>query len=187
MSHLNIEIKARTRRPVAIRQILEEQQARFVGLDHQIDTYFQVPDGRLKLREGNIEQALIFYRRSDQAGPKASEVHLYSGAADPALKALLTAALGMLTVVDKQRAIYFIDNVKFHVDEVQGLGAFVEIEAIDAVPTLGQAHLQQQCRHYMQLLQIEPADLVRVSYSDLLLAKDLPDQSGADSDHLFPK
>lgn len=168
MSHLNIEIKARTRRPAAIRRILNDHNARFIGIDHQIDTYFKVPSGRLKLRQGMIERALIYYQRNDQAGPKASNVHLYPVQQGDTLKALLSASLGVAVVVDKQRAIYFIDNVKFHVDSVEGLGAFVEIEAIDINGSIGEERLRQQCRHYMELLQIEPADLIEVSYSDLL-------------------
>lgn len=168
MSHLNVEIKARTQRPAAIRRVLNDHNARFVGIDRQTDTYFQVPSGRLKLRQGMIEKALIYYQRTDQAGPKASNVHLYPVQKGDELKDLLAASLGVLVVVDKQRAIYFIDNVKFHVDSVEGLGAFVEIEAIDLNGDIGEERLRQQCQHYMQLLQIEPSDLIKVSYSDLL-------------------
>ena len=59
--HLNVEIKAKCSDPKRVRNILESKGAEYRGLDHQIDTYFRVPNGRLKLREGNIENALIFY------------------------------------------------------------------------------------------------------------------------------
>jgi len=72
-------------------------------------------------------------------------------------------------VVDKQREIYFIDNVKFHIDRVEELGNFVEIEAIDKSGSLGEEQLQKQCRKYMNLLDIAEGDLVGESYSDLLL------------------
>jgi predicted adenylyl cyclase CyaB len=169
MSHLNVEIKARTYRAVAIKELLEAQKARFVGVDHQIDTYFKVPKGRLKLRQGTIEKTLIHYHRPDQSGPKQSQVTLHHPIADESLKEVLQSALETLVVVDKQRAIYFIDNVKFHIDEVQGLGAFVEIEAIDIDGTIGLYHLHDQCEHYLQLLGIEAKDLVEQSYSDLLM------------------
>lgn len=166
---LNVEIKARTARAAAIRQILQDNQADFRGTDHQIDSYFRVPDGRLKLREGNIENSLIFYRRPDQEGPKASEIHLYRpGLADPALKDVLVAALGIWKVVDKQREIFFIDNVKFHLDRVAGLGEFVEIEAIDTDGNIGEAKLREQCAHYMQLFGIQDQDLIEHSYSDMV-------------------
>ena len=168
---LNVEIKARSTRALEIKKILEAQNARFVGEDHQIDTYFKVAHGRLKLREGNIENALIHYKRGNQSGPKTSEVLLYTSNPKSNLKAILEAALGILVVVDKKRAIYFIDNVKFHVDQVKELGNFVEIEAIDKDGSIGQATLQEQCNYYMNLLGIEQNDLVAVSYSDLSLQK----------------
>jgi len=164
-----IEIKARCTNPQQIKTILENHKADFRGIDHQIDTYFVVPEGRLKLREGNIENTLIFYRRANQAGPKQSDVHLYRPQADPALKDVLQAALGIKVVVDKKRSIYFIENVKFHVDEVEGLGSFMEIEAIDEDGSIPVATLHKQCDHWMQILDVKNEDLVERSYSDLLL------------------
>lgn len=169
MSHLNVEIKARTKRATDIKKILETKKARFIGIDHQIDTYFKVPKGRLKLRQGNIEKTLIHYHRPDQAGPKQSKVTLHHPVADESLKEVLEQALDILVIVDKQRAIYFIDNVKFHIDEVKDLGEFVEIEAIDIDGTIGLDHLHDQCEEYMKLLGIEVKDLVDQSYSDLLM------------------
>jgi len=169
--HINIEIKAHCSDPEKIKQLLDAKQANFKGIDHQIDTYYEVPKGRLKLRVGNIENTLIHYERSDQAGPKQSNVALYTNEADSSLGEVLQKALNVLAVVDKQRAIYFIENVKFHVDEVKGLGSFVEIEAIDSNGSLGIEHLQMQCRRYMNYLNIENQDLIEQSYSDLLLQK----------------
>jgi adenylate cyclase class IV len=81
------------------------------------------------------------------------------------------ASIGEKVVIDKKRAIYFIDNVKFHVDNVKGLGSFMEIEAIDRTDTLPLEKLHEQCWFFMDLLEIADADLIDVSYSDLLLAK----------------
>lgn len=169
--HLNIEIKAKCSDPQRVREILESQGAEYKGLDHQIDTYFRVPKGRLKLREGNIENALIFYERDNQDGPKDSKVILYSSSPGSSLKETLLGACGALVVVDKQRHIYFIDNVKFHVDLVEGLGSFCEIEAIDKTGDIGRDRLLQQCQDYMKLLGIPETDLISCSYSDLLLQK----------------
>lgn len=166
---LNVEIKARCNSPEKIHQILKAQNAEFKGIDHQIDTYFKVNSGRLKLREGNIENHLIHYIRSNQAGPKKSEVILFKSDPKSNLKEILTTACGELTVVDKKRAIYFIGNVKFHVDEVTKLGSFVEIEAIDREGHLSEKELTQQCEYYMNLFGIEENDLIEFSYSDLLL------------------
>ena len=167
--HINIEIKAHCANPEKVKHLLEAKQADFKGVDHQIDTYYKVPKGRLKLRTGNIENTLIHYERDNQAGPKQSNVALYKNEADSSLGEVLRKALEVLAVVDKKRAIYFIGNVKFHVDEAEGLGSFVQIEAIDSDGSLGVEHLQMQCRRYMDYLSIENQDLIEQSYSDLLL------------------
>jgi adenylate cyclase, class 2 len=166
---LNFEFKARTLRLEEQEVVLKAQNPRFVGEDHQVDTYFQVPHGRLKLREGNIENALIHYHRTNTAGAKQSDVLLYEHQPAPPLKAILTAALGVKVVVDKRRRIYFIDNVKFHFDRVEGLGTFVEVEAIDRDGSIGVGALQQQCADYASLLGIGTDDYVAGSYSDLLM------------------
>ncbi|MEL6131831.1 MAG: class IV adenylate cyclase [Bacteroidota bacterium] len=167
--HLNIEIKARTNQHETIRQVLQSKSARFVGTDRQIDTYFRCENGRLKLRQGNIEQSLIHYSRTDQAGPKASHVSLFHPTdGSDALKAVLLAAYGIWKVVDKTREIYFVDNVKIHLDQVQGLGTFVEIEAIDTDGSIGEATLRQQCAHFMELFEIKESDLLSQSYSDMV-------------------
>ena len=171
MEHINIEIKARSENFAKIRQFLKSKKADYKGKDHQIDTYFKVNFGRLKLREGNIENYLIHYQRDNKEGPKQSNVTLFKSPFDPTLKEVLTKSLGILVVVDKQREIYFIDNVKFHLDEVEGLGTFVEIEAIDRDSSIGKDKLLEQCKKYMKLFGIKEKDLIAYSYSDLLLNK----------------
>tara|TARA_Y100000310_G_C20410355_1_gene681652 strand:+ start:91 stop:627 length:537 start_codon:yes stop_codon:yes gene_type:complete len=171
MGILNVEIKAGCKDPEKIRDILKSKNADFKGVDHQIDTYFNVSQGRLKLREGNIENNLIHYNRSDQEGPKKSDIILFKTEPGSSLKPALTKALGILAVVDKKREIHFIENVKFHVDDVEGLGTFVEIEAIDRDGTIGQEKLQEQCEKYLELFGIKKEDLISVSYSDLLIKK----------------
>ena len=169
MTFLNVEIKARCDDPARIRRILSENDADFKGEDHQVDTYFSVPEGRLKLREGNIENNLIYYRRSDIKDPKSSRIDLMPVDDPGPLKNLLTRALTIRIVVDKKREIYYIDNVKFHIDEVKGLGNFVEIEAIDRTGEIGEESLKEQCEYYMDLFSIREDDLEATSYSDLLL------------------
>ena len=164
----NIEIKASCTNRTNIENLLAKGKADFKGIDHQIDTYFNVPNGRLKLREGNIENHLIHYHRADQKGPKQSLVTLFKTEPDSSLKHLLSDALGIKTVVDKRRAIYFIDNVKFHLDEVKGIGQFVEIEAIDTDGSISVAQLQEQCEYYIRLFDIQPEDLLTTSYSDMM-------------------
>ncbi|MBK9096769.1 MAG: class IV adenylate cyclase [bacterium] len=171
MAHINIEIKARTSRIEEIRETLKKCGADFRGTDNQVDTYFKVNQGRLKLREGNIENHLIYYEREDIAEPKKSVVILYKNLPGSNLKEILTGSLGIRVVVDKNREIYFIENVKFHLDVVRGLGSFVEIEAIDLDGSIGEKKLYKQCSYYLDLFGLTKEDLITTSYSDLLLAK----------------
>lgn len=171
MVHINIEIKAKSNNQGQIREILKSKNADFKGVDHQIDTYFKINNGRLKLREGKIENHLIHYQRENKEGPKQSDVTLFKSDPKSSLKEILTKALGALVIVDKQREIYFIDNVKFHIDIVEDLGTFVEIEAIDNDGTIGKDRLFEQCQSFLDLFKISQEDLISVSYSDLLLQK----------------
>lgn len=169
MSILNIEFKARSNKIDLLESLLQQHNPRFVGEDHQVDTYFNVSAGRLKLREGNIENALIHYEREDFAGAKSSHVLLYQHQPDKTLKEILIKTLGAKAVVDKRRKIYFIENVKFHFDTVDGLGTFVEVEAIDKDGSMGKEKLQAQCDEYAALFDIAEEDFCSVSYSDMVL------------------
>lgn len=171
MKHLNIEIKAKCNDHDKIRSVLKSHNADFKGTDHQIDTYFKVNNGRLKLREGNIDNFLVFYERENKEEPKQSDVILFKSDPNSSLKEILLTSLGSLVVVDKQREIYFIENVKFHIDTVKNLGTFMEIEAIDTDGTFGKEKLLEQCENYLNLFGIPKNDLISVSYSDLLLQK----------------
>jgi adenylate cyclase class 2 len=179
MPILNIEFKAATNRLAELEILLKQFNPLFIGEDHQVDTYFKVSHplsqsyggqaGRLKLREGNIENALIHYEREDIAGSKSSHVLLYQHQPDKVLKEILIKALGIKAVVDKRRKIYFINNVKFHFDTVDGLGTFIEVEAIDKDGTIGREKLQAQCDEYAALFNIEAADFCSHSYSEMIM------------------
>jgi len=171
MPLLNVEIKVRYNDPDFMRRYLLEDGADFKGVDQQTDTYFNVLHGRLKLRQGIIENNLIYYERSNQAGPKSSHFQLVAVPDAEALKEILSASLGIKIIVQKKREIYFIGNVKFHIDEVPGLGSFAEIEASNKYADLPKEKLQEQCDFYMRELKIKDEDLISVSYSDLLLSK----------------
>jgi len=171
MNIRNYEFKARVNDLKKYEEKLLLLHPSLHGTDHQKDTYFNVPKGRLKLREGNIENALINYERVDTANTKLSNIILYKHQPDAALKAILTLQFGIKAVVDKKRKIYFIENVKFHFDEVANLGTFVEVEAIDVNNTYSLAALQQQCEHYFHFFELTKAHLIANSYCDLLKAE----------------
>jgi len=169
-AHLNVEMKARCADPEALLTRLAALGAREQGVDRQIDTYFHTPSGRLKLRQGDIENYLIHYERADEAGPKESAVslHVVDPVESSGLRDLLAKALGVIVVIDKERHILWIDNVKFHVDRVKTLGSFVEIEAMDLAGDLGKERLLEQCERYVDLLEISALDVESGSYSDLM-------------------
>jgi predicted adenylyl cyclase CyaB len=171
MSIRIIEFKARVESIDSYEEALLKKKPFFKGEDHQIDTYFNATQGRLKLREGNIENTLIQYNRENTAQSKLSSVTLCKNIKDPNFKVILTDQLGVKVVVDKIRKIYFIDNVKFHFDKVKGLGKFIEVEAIDESGEMSLETLREQCDSYMEYFGIKAEQLVEVSYSDLLLRK----------------
>ncbi len=170
MTFLNVEIKAKCRDSNRVRNYLLNNGAAYKGTDEQTDTYFNVPHGRLKLREGNIENNLIFYDRGNQAGPKDSHFHLVKVEDANGLKEVLTKANKIKIIVRKRREIYYIANVKFHIDEVPELGSFIEIEAGNLLADLSAVQLREQCNFYLHELGIKNEDLVEVSYSDMLLS-----------------
>ena len=156
MKKLNVEFKARIDDIDKIREQLRTLKPRELGVDHQRDTYFEVPEGRLKLREGNIEQSLIFYRRSNQA--ETRESHVVFATVDNAdeLRRVLVAALPVKGVVQKDREIYYLDETKVHLDRVAGYGTFLEVES----PTVEEAN------RLFTFFAIRPADVEGRSYSD---------------------
>jgi len=169
MKNLNIEIKAKCSNINRIREILLSRNAREKGTDHQVDTYFKCNIGRLKLREGNIEHSLVSYIREDKTGPKKSDVIYFHPQKNTPLKDILTTSLGELITVTKTREIFYIENIKFHLDMIEELGTFVEIEAIDTSGDIGELKLRDQCNKYLALFGIKKKDLIDRSYSDLLL------------------
>jgi predicted adenylyl cyclase CyaB len=173
IGRLNVELKARCKDPGRVRAILDAAGAEFRGVDEQRDIYFKVPHGRLKLRRGTIERALIHYERPDAAGVRPSQVTMsrlerVDELTLDDLEGTLTKALGIRSVVGKRREIRYVGNVKFHLDEVPGLGAFVEIEAIESDQARDEPTLRAQCESWRDRLGIETADMVAGSYGDLV-------------------
>src|SRR5208337_4922883 len=169
MKRLNFEFKARLKDEQQVRAALKRLHARFIGTDHQIDTYFRVPSGRLKVREGRLENALIFYQRRNLRRARQATVEMMLLPRRNSLRAILARSLGTLAVVDKRREIYFVKNVKIHLDRVRRLGNFLEVEAISRVGDVKK--VRSQARQFQKLFGISAKDIVAESYSDLILAK----------------
>jgi predicted adenylyl cyclase CyaB len=164
----NIELKARDPDPDRSLQAALALGATDEGWLHQIDTYFRVPNGRLKLREESPEAHLIAYNRADQAAARESRYRIVSISDPEGLKQGLAETLGVLAVVEKVRRLLLWQHARIHLDKVRDLGTFIEIEAV-ADPT---SDLNIERRHASELeeaLAITPDQIVAFSYSDELL------------------
>lgn len=165
---LNLELKASVPTADAARTAARRCGARFQELLLQEDTYFRVPEGRLKLREIQGRDAeLIYYRREENTGDRWSDYTRVRVADAGALKGLLADALGLRTVVRKRRELFMLDETRIHVDEVEGLGSFVEFE----IPVDEEEKARRQLQWLRSQCGIADETVITTSYSDLILAK----------------
>jgi len=164
----NVEIKAHLSEPEEVRRRAAALADGPPELLEQDDTFFICPAGRLKLRRfGDGAAELISYRREDMAGPRESRF-IKAPIADPdALEAALGAALGVLGRVRKRRFLYLTGQTRIHLDEVEGLGWFLELEVVleDHQSTADGAQI---ARELMAAFGLRDADLVDVAYVDLI-------------------
>jgi len=167
----NIEIKARVRDFAALRARAEALSDTPVQVIPQEDTFFRVPRGRLKLRQLAPDRAqLVYYERPDQEGPKRSTYSIFETSDPQSLKATLSAALGVRGVVRKKRSLYLVGQTRLHLDEVEGLGQFMELEVV-LRPEQTDAEGQAIARDLMTQLGIREEDLLSAAYMDLIEAK----------------
>lgn len=164
---MNAEFKARCEDLQAGINHVRTAGARWAGREHQIDTYYRVAQGRLKVRETGVRAELVWYFRGDTLRSKRSDVLILSLPKPAPIKETLSRALGVKVVVDKVRRIYLRDNVRVHFDQVNGLGSFVEIEALGRPKDF--LRLKRQAEEMAEILGLRSSDLIRGSYSDLLL------------------
>ncbi len=164
----NIEIKARVRNFADICQRAEALSGAVGEVIPQVDTFFRVDKGRLKLRDLGAGRAqLIFYQRPDRDGPKRSDYHIAAIADPENLIRVLSMAYGIRGVVKKTRYLYLVGQTRVHVDNVEGLGHFMELEV---VLRDGQADAEGQAiaEDLMQKLGVQKSDLLEGAYMDLI-------------------
>jgi predicted adenylyl cyclase CyaB len=164
----NIEIKARALNFDEIRRRAEELSDTPAEVIPQEDIFFNTPKGRLKLRVlANDRGQLIYYTRPNQDGPKRSDYHI-SHTSDPTnLKRVLELAYGIRGVVRKRRYLYLIGQTRIHLDDVEGLGQFLELEV---VMREGQSDVDGQAiaEDLMASLGIATTDLLEGAYMDMI-------------------
>ena len=165
----NVEIKARVADLPAVRARAARLATQRVGVDRQVDTYFRTAAGRLKLRESSLSGGqLVPYLRPDEPGPKRSDYAVVPVAEPGRVRELLARLLGVHRVVRKTREIFLVGNVRVHLDEVEGLGSFVELEAVfDGSPGV-EAVERAKVARLLRELGVRDEDLVAGSYETLL-------------------
>jgi predicted adenylyl cyclase CyaB len=164
----NIEIKARVDDFAALKARAEALSDRALVVIPQEDTFFYTAQGRLKLRVQAPDRGyLIYYERPDQDGPKRSDYHLAETHDPENLKTALTLALGVRGVVRKTRYLYMVGQTRIHLDDVEGLGQFMELEV---VMRQGQSDAEGQAiaEDLMRRLEVREEALLEGAYMDLI-------------------
>jgi homotetrameric cytidine deaminase len=170
MVSMNVELKARDPDPGATVARCLALGAEDRGVLAQNDTYFAGRRGRLKLRdEGEDGSRLIAYRRPDATEPAQSAYVLAPASAPEALREALDAALGTVVTVVKRRRLFIWEDVRIHLDEVEGLGSFLELEALVGSGEGDLAAARAKVARLRTELAIEDRALVSVGYADMLL------------------
>ena len=185
----NFEFKARLREAAQVRSVMRQRGAEVISVMLQTDTYFHASSGRLKLREIAFEPQehappraeLIFYQRANAASVKRSD-YLIAPVSEPqSMRAVLAATLGVRVIVQKRRELYLLGyrntphaparpHIRVHLDTVEGLGDFVEVEAVVGEGITVEL-AQSEAQTLLDLFRVAPADLLDGSYSDMLEAK----------------
>jgi|SRR5271167_4917919 len=167
----NIEIKARISDEADFEERLKLLIAESREEMRQVDTFFAARFGRLKLRDCDDGTAeLIHYFRSDQSDPKLSDYERVTVTDPVGLRALLARALGIRGVVTKQRLALILGRTRIHIDRVEGLGRFLEIEVVlDVNDRLEDG--ERTAAELLKLLRVPPSDLISSAYIDMLEAK----------------
>ncbi|MFY3064981.1 class IV adenylate cyclase [Achromobacter xylosoxidans] len=164
----NIEIKARVASPAAVESLAAALSGKEPVAIAQDDTFFACPDGRLKLRafsDGTGE--LIFYRRADDTGPKESFYVISPTSSPDTLRDALGLAYGVIGRVRKQRLLFMAGRTRIHLDRVEGLGEFLELEVVLRDGESAEAGMAE-ARELLASLRIAPEQLVSGAYLDLL-------------------
>jgi predicted adenylyl cyclase CyaB len=168
----NVEIKARVIDPEQlhgrVRDIADDGPVHLT----QDDTFFRCPNGRLKLRAfSDSEGQLIAYQRPDSPDPTLSDYIIAPTSSPEALRRVLTSALGFQGRVRKTRVVYFVGATRVHLDDVEGLGHFMELEVVLA-ETETIADGIAVAKEIMARLGIEEEHLIDKAYVDLLSTGD---------------
>lgn len=165
---INIEIKAKIDNVENIRIKIDKLNATAAVEIIQEDIFFNTVKGRLKLRKFSEKSGeLIYYLRNNLAGPKRSDYHIYKTDNPNTLRQVLEYSLGIRGVVRKKRLLYLVGNTRIHLDEVENLGSFLELEVM-LNPGQDEGICRTIANDILEKLDIDKKDLVDNSYIDLI-------------------
>lgn len=167
----NIEIKARLEDLESAVRTARALGAREAGADRQVDAYFRVPRGRLKLRESLFAgEQLVLYLRPDEPGPRRADYEVLPVPRGGRTRELLEAILGVEVVVEKARRLFVLGDTRIHLDTVRDLGDFLELEAVYPYGAEeAEAAARLDVERLMGAFGVAPEDLSPHSYRELLL------------------
>lgn len=164
----NIEIKARVKDFSSLKVRTESLSDTPLQVIPQEDIFFNIPTGRLKLRVLAPEHAqLVWYARADDTGPKRSDYQIHETSDPESLKSILALALGVRGVVRKTRYLYLVGQTRIHLDNVEGLGHFMELEVV-MQPGQSDTEGQMIAKDLMKKLDIDSIDLLDGAYIDMI-------------------
>ena len=157
-------IKAKITSGSELENKLIQLNSRFLGIDKQTDTYFEVKRGKLKLRQGTIENLITHYERTHDGDAEKTIVFRYdlNPSADEIEK--LKSTHHQIGVIKKERKIYFVDHIKVHLDKLPNGEEFIELEAIDRLNQFSDEELKRQCLDLKDKLGINESEIIQTGY-----------------------
>lgn len=165
---INIEIKARLQNPAQAAEIAQDIAGAPPDVIEQDDVFYSAPRGRIKLRTLAPDRGeLIYYDRPDTPGPSACEYTIAPTSDPAALDAILCQTLGARGRIRKTRKLFQVGRTRIHVDDVENLGQFLELEVAlneNEAPEAG----EEEARELMRRLGVEKKDLLEYAYIDLM-------------------
>jgi predicted adenylyl cyclase CyaB len=166
----NVEAKFKLANPVHARDVATHLGFEARGILSQRDTFFQVAHGKLKLREEAAGAWLIHYQRRREGDLELSEYEIIPVLEPTRTRSMLASALGILAEVRKERTLLMRSNIRLHLDRVEGLGDFGEIEAVLESGEIAESN-RVAVREILSALDVAEHDLIGVSYFEMMLKK----------------
>lgn len=164
LPYKDFTIKAKLPDAKEVEKILNTAGATFVGHDFQTDHYFETIRGKLKWRQGTIENLITHYERIYDSGIERTIVYRYDLNPTKSQIEELQQNKRLIGLIKKERRIYTLANVKIHLDRLSNAEEFVEIEAIDREGKFTADELKDQCLRIKSMLRIAERDLIPTGY-----------------------